>query len=163
MKRGTLFLFLFSFVSGQVQAADTYVRKQIKPNFFVPEQIVSPQEKLPMPQYTKGQEETIKAVKPQAARRMTTDNTEENTVSIDDVMLSSRRHGVDYQQKYDDYINDLKQISSTGKIPENKDLQADLEKMTTDDRFVIKTKPHQSYDFHNDRFDRALYTVLSSD
>jgi len=155
------FLILFFVVwAGNVMAADgRYVRKQLEPDIFIPAYALPQQEKLPMPRYSQGQEETIKAVKPEPARKTDTEEIELKTVSIDSLLQSG---SVDYQQKYDDYLNDLKHISQTGQLPENKKLTADLQKMTTDERIVVKKKPHQSYP-KKAKFEKALYDILNSD
>ena len=155
------FLILVSivFFGNIITAEGRYVRKQLEPDIFIPTYALPQQEKLPMPRYYEGQAETVKNAKPEPARKMTTEEIEIKTVSVDSLMKSG---GADYQQKYDDYLDDLRHISQTGQLPRNEKLMADLQKMTTDERIVVQKKPHQSYP-KKAKFDKALYDVLNND
>ncbi len=154
-----LTLLLMVLFGNVIAAEGKYVRKQLEPDIFIPAHALPQPEKLPMPHYYEGQKETIKSAKPEPARKMTTEEIEVKTVSVDSLVKSG---GADYQKKYDDYIRDLQHISQTGKLPENKQLAADLQKMTTNERIVVQKKPHQSYP-KKAKFDKALYDVLNED
>ena len=127
-----------------------YVRKQIEPDFFIPESDKTKPEKLPMPVYLEGEEVTVKN-----ARRgdVFVNEADDNLVAVEEVIepkaapqepqqqpqVQERvlEDTPEYKQKYDDYNNDLEQIAKTGTMPENKNLQKDLEQMNSDDRVPL--------------------------
>ena len=45
----------------------------------------------------------------------------------------------EYQQEYDAYLQDLEVIAQTGKAPANPDLEADLAKMSSNDKILLTT------------------------
>lgn len=131
-----------------------YVRKQLEPKFFIPEEARQQPEKLPVPRYYKGQEVTIKAAKPEpAVRVLTTENSEEeNTEDSTEKPL--------YQHKFDEYSRDLEHINQTGKIPENKNLENDLQQMNSSQRQLVKRRSYQSRNTR-EKFDNALQNSLN--
>ena len=46
----------------------------------------------------------------------------------------------DYQKEYDAYIQDLAVIAETGRAPANPDLEADLQKMSSNDKILLNIK-----------------------
>ncbi len=145
-------LFVFGINTDAVQA-ERYVRKQLKPNFFIPEQDLNYTEKLPEFNYyptiyrkkQKKTEETssqvIKTIKsPEQISTEIPQNSVQQTVSQSPYLEYDKDELAqipEYKQKYDDYIADLKEIAKTGKIPENPRVSFDLMKMSTNERLVV--------------------------
>lgn len=92
-----------------------YVRKQLQPEFFIPEGQWNPQEKLPP------------VVKPQP--KVPTAAVEES------VPQQATEEIPDYQRKYQEYVEDLKKIDAQGTPPANQALQRDLEQMNSNEQF----------------------------
>lgn len=151
-------MLLISFSAVLVAQEKPYVRKQLQPAFFIPESAKPKPERLPMPKYMEGQAETVKAVNRNDA---TIKRVEDSEIVVDDNLLVDLEKTPQYQQKYEDYSQDLESISSTGEIPENKNLEADLAEMNTDKREVVDKKPYQTRDTKA-KFDKALEDSLNS-
>lgn len=159
-------LFLFSAISAifafsllaQAAQPGRYVRKQLKPNFFIPEEDLDYTEKLPefnyypeapLPQAIRSNTETsseqvvkiIKAPKQDVSQTTApvafSQQTESPYLEYDKNELAQIP---EYKQKYDDYINDLKEIAKSGKLPENPRVAFDLMKMSTNERLVVTDK-----------------------
>lgn len=143
--------------AASVPAAAKYVRKQLEPAFFMPESAKTQAEKLPMPRYLYGEEETIKAAKPEREPQRLPVVTENEEYLEDDV--ADDTDIPDYQRKYEDYSRDLEHISRTGEIPDNAALEEDLEQMNSDERQLIEKKPYQPRN-SKAKFDKALNQVL---
>lgn len=163
VKRLVFFLILFLGI-GFDPAAARYVRKQQEPDFFIPESARQRPEKLPLPRYSAGAEETIKQVEPEReVRKYNIDM--KASQNIDTVSETSAPEGVeetpDYQHKFDDYSRDLEQIDSQGQIPDNQVLREDLNQMNSDQRIVVN---HRVYQPRNSKaaFNRALQNGLNS-
>ena len=120
-----------------------YVRKQLKPAFFIPEQELSYQEKLPPIPMVQPQTslETVKKVSAPSDEPSATNtpspSKKKSTITVNKPILDEEIHP-DYKEKYDDYLNDLKIIEETGKIPANKSLEQDLKKMNSNIPFEVK-------------------------
>lgn len=117
----------------QVQAQG-YVRKSIEPDFFIPagDKFNRP-EKLP-PIYKGG-------------KKVTGTEPEENAEKPE------------YQQKYEQYHQDLENIAKTGEIAPNPGLNQALEKMGKDDVFEVKETPLQNSEVKI-RFEKAVENTL---
>lgn len=139
--------------AASVPAAAKYVRKQLEPGFFMPESAKTQAEKLPMPRYLYGEEETIKAAKPEHEPQRLPAAAESKEYIDDDMEIP------DYQRKYEDYSRDLEHISRTGEIPDNAALAEDLEQMNSDERQLIEKKPYKPRN-SKAKFDKALDQVL---
>lgn len=168
-------LFLFSAITAllafsiitQASQPGRYVRKQLKPNFFIPEKDLDNTEKLPefnyypkLPtkeksntEHLENTEDIITVIKaPQEtdlSEKTQTDispssKEEKVTVAVAPQYMAYDKEELakipEYKQKYDDYINDLKEIAKTGKIPENPRVAFDLMKMSTNERLVVTEK-----------------------
>ena len=161
-------------------AAAQYVRKKVLPNYFIPAQEIQPkQEKLPPIKYQYGEEETIatrsydnmpttqsiadRNVLPQADKAETSlttarqdipskQTTSEVTLDIPD---GSSKEIPDYQQKYQEYLRDIKKVAAGKKMPNNPQLQQDLAKMNSDERILIDKKFNAERDVLSD-FKNAL-------
>ncbi len=134
----------------------SYVRKQKTPDFFIPESALQQQERLPTPKYYKGEDETVKVVRHQPEVKVFAANKKEEAFE------ETTTEEPVYQHKYDEYTNDLKKMSRTGKIPENKALQKDLNKMNSEDRVLVQKKPYQTRPV-KEQFDKALENSLATD
>lgn len=144
-------------------AQGTYVRKKVEPDFFMPESAKVQPEKLPMPKYYKGQEETIKNAKPEPEpQRLPPVATEDDGINGDEGVLDDLENTPEYQQKFEDYSNDLEHINQTGQIPQNADLDSDLNQMNSSARRVVNRKPYQTRNARA-KFDKALQDSLNSD
>lgn len=157
-------LFLFSAISAvfafsllaQAAQPGRYVRKQLKPNFFIPEEDLDYTEKLPEFNYypeaplpkairsNAAPEQVIKVIKaPEqevvkaAEQTALPQQTESPYIEYDKDELAQIP---EYKQKYADYINDLKEIAKSGKLPENPRVAFDLMKMSTNERLVVTDK-----------------------
>lgn len=129
----------------------SYVRKQLEPQFFIPEKDKIKPENLPMPFYRSGEAETVKMVENEwgKSKQPTTEG-----------MMDQLAETPDYQQKYDDYSRDLEHISQTGVIPENETLKEDLGQMNSAERKPVNRSLSQKRDAKA-AFDRALQESLS--
>lgn len=130
-------------------AHSKYVRKQLQPDFFMPEKVKFNQpEKLPT--LPKKEEISKQAEKePEAAVPAEDKKTERKQVSF----VPS------YQQKFDDYNHDIDYISRSGEIPVNAALTADLTAMNSNSRFRVEAKPYQESEVSR-AFDKALAEVV---
>lgn len=152
---------LSGFIS-EAAAQGTYVRKQLEPDFFIPASAKPKPEKLPMPRYLYGEEETIKNAKPEPEpQRIPAAVAEEPNVNNGNV-LDGLEQTPDYQQKFDDYSNDLDHISRTGELPANPNLEQDLSEMNSSGRRVIEKRTYQPRNAKQ-KFDKALEDSLNSD
>lgn len=145
------------------QQPGRYVRKQLKPAFFIPEKELNRSEKLPEFHYYPQNKKAIRPVEkdiepeileisdevdltselPQETADTTAlpavDNTKPLKIESEYITYNKEELAAmpEYKQKYDDYINDLKVIAETGKAPENKRLNDDLAKMNSNDRIIV--------------------------
>ncbi len=132
-----------AFVCGCVTMAHSqYLRKKLKPAFFIPENELDYQEKLPPIVPSQTIYNTIKKLSADdEAQSNSTAPAEESSpqlaFSTNTPILDEKLHP-DYKEKYDDYLKDLVVIGQTGKIPFNKTLEEDLKKMNSNEAFVVK-------------------------
>ena len=123
-------------VSAKAQIPGQYQRKQPQPDFFIPDKAISKGEKLPpfkfIPPVSENQE-TVKKISHKSEK-----NTAKSPFSASENTPDNFAETPGYKQKYDDYIKDLKVIGETGKIPENKRLDADLAKMNSEERIPVE-------------------------
>lgn len=136
-----------------------YVRKQVEPEFFIPENTLSRPENLPIPRYLSGEEQTVKQVVPERQQPKTVQKTLEDDLLNETEDSYDENPAPDYQQKYEDYSRDLEHISRNGQLPENKVLTNDLAQMQSDQRIIVK---RQAYQPRNAKaaFDQALQNSL---
>ena len=128
------------------QGGESYVRKQIEPDFFIPESAKQQPEKLPVPRYLQGEEETIKEA--------------HRTAPVKTSPVASENEDVpEFQQKYDAYNQDLEHIGRTGKMPYNVELEQDLKVMNSNDEIIVEKKPYQQRNTKAE-FDKALEKSL---
>ena len=120
-------------ISGVVLAQSTYVRKQLEPDFFMPEEVKSKPEKLPPVYVAKKQ-------------------------NITDI-VSNVKIIPEYKQKYDQYTKEIEQIKNNGELPSNKTLENDLQQMSSNERFKVEKKPYQRSSVQEE-FDKVLEKVL---
>ena len=64
-----------------------------------------------------------------------------------------------YKQKYDQYTKEIESVRKNGKIVENKKLEEDLQKMSSDERFKVEKKPYQKSSVQEE-FDKVLEKSL---
>lgn len=145
-------------------AAARYVRQQPEPAFFIPESARQQPERLPLPRYSAGEEETIKQVEPE--REVRKYNIDMKASQIIDTVSEQpvpeeKSETPDYQHKFDDYSRDLEQINGQGQIPDNQVLRDDLNQMNSDQRIIVN---HRAYQPRNSKakFNRALQNSLES-
>ena len=157
-------LFLFSAISAifafsllaQAAQPGRYVRKQLKPNFFIPEEDLDYTEKLPefnyypeapLPKAIRPNSEPEQVINVIKTPQQEVAKTVEQAVlpqQIESPYIEYDKNELaqipEYKQKYDDYINDLKEIAKSGKLPENPRVAFDLMKMSTNARLVVTDK-----------------------
>lgn len=125
-----------------------YVRKQLEPDFFIPKSDKNKPEKLPMPVYLEGEEVTVKNARrgdvfvnevdePAEENRVQEVMALPKTSTQSPIKEEALEDTPKYQQKYNDYSNDIEQIGRTGTMPENPELQEDLEQMNSDERIPL--------------------------
>lgn len=153
---GLVILMAISLSAVWVWAQDKpYVRKQLQPNFFIPESAKSKPEKLPMPKYSEGQAESVKAVNYNDAA---IGRLEDEELIAEEEIRQDLQNTPEYQQKYQDYNQDLEHISKTGDIPENETLQKDLQQMNSDEPQEVVEYPVRDV---KAEFQKALDESLS--
>ena len=127
-----------------------YVRKTLKPDFFIPEGELDKKEKLPTFYYKNADSLYPK-------KHDVVDRNGEIVSSIDDATIVEtfdaskvepnkyidfKNAGLGgaplYKRKYKDYVNDLNVFAKTGKMPYNKELEDDLAKMNSNLRFLVE-------------------------
>lgn len=127
MKRQAL-LFIFSFLLNSAQAAAqsslTYQRKTQNPDFFIPQGTLQRQEKLP----------PIHSSEPQNAVEQKSISRQETT-KIEFKGLSNTPA---YKEKYNAYLNSIKDIAQTGQAYQDSDLENDLSKMNSNQPIGIQ-------------------------
>lgn len=135
-------------------AQPQYVRKRVTPGFFIPFQELNRVEKLPPfpvweDEYEEEESETLQpapqrqnapVVRPasSAAANGAYDLQEPAAIVPDagdpgDDRFITLEESPLYQQRIEQYEEDLEAISQTGKTPPNADLQKDLQKMDSDE------------------------------
>lgn len=141
-----------------------YVRKQVQPNFFIPSGDLAQnrQEKVIIPRYGKGQttakrisvEDSFVPAPSNTSKPQSTKNEEiiENSVANDipeytqipekipTNNVTTQDSGTpDYQKMYQNYLNDLESIASTGSVSNDTPLN-DLSEMNSETRINIDRK-----------------------
>lgn len=128
-----------------------YVRKQLKPDFFIPQGEMEKKEVLPPFYYEQPKAKIVskdKAVTEEVAEveNIVSEVVEVATPKEINKPISSEylnyndkelESTPEYKQKYDDYIKDLHKIAKTGQYPENKTLNDELAKMNSNERVVV--------------------------
>jgi hypothetical protein len=155
------FLLMSSILLLPFSADAEFVRKEKRPEFFVPESAFSRQEKLPE---ITTQKSTTKQVsnnnnkitscrnnritrpvaeepaKPQKLTKNSSIETTKHDMSpTDDVTqrkFKEMQKTPEYQKKYDEYFDDINKLKRTGYLPANPSLQKDLMKMDGSERAV---------------------------
>lgn len=147
------FLLMSSILLLPFSADAEFVRKEKRPEFFVPESAFSRQEKLPE---ITAQNSVAKQVgdnnnritrpvaeKPAKPQKLTKNSsiktTKHDTSSTDDVTqrkFKEMQKTPEYQKKYDEYFDDINKLKRTGYLPANPSLQKDLMKMDGSERAV---------------------------
>ncbi|MGN0914697.1 MAG: hypothetical protein ACI4OW_07390 [Alphaproteobacteria bacterium] len=162
MKNSVFAVLLLSIILLSVAAVaqeGRYVRKKLMPNFFIPQSELERREVLPPFYYEEPkptpkpkavqqqpqpeQEEMIEVSSPQI--ETTTVTSLPKPFNIDEAIHSQYQkynnqdlaRTPEYQQKYNDYIRDLKFIAETGNYPENQTLNNDLAMMNSNDRIIV--------------------------
>lgn len=119
-----------------------FVRKQIQPDFFVPEiELKEKKEVLPT-QFRAALPPKASVVKNNSENSVRKDNKEiydEETLDIDQYTYYSGSERVsEYKKVYDEYIKDLKHLKKYKELPANIEKDRDLAKMNTERVFVVK-------------------------
>lgn len=166
MKKFCAFSFLLSAflaVSASAQMTEKYVRKQQKPNFFIPEGALaqSQPEKVIMPRYGAGIS-TAKHISyednlPKRQTLIYKPKSQENDTPIQDTSTSQQtpvqqtqnstitssvpqqapvEDDTNYQEMYQSYLRDLDSIAETGK-PASTATLTDLDAMNSEERIKI--------------------------
>lgn len=125
-----------------------YVRKKVKPTFFIPETALDKPEKLP--DFYVFEEEQYHEVKPKPVavkqnqitnneapiETMVVQKVEEESIYLKTLKNMQVKETPEYKNKFDEYMKDLNIIAEQNIIPENKTLENDLAKM--DSNFRVK-------------------------
>lgn len=156
-------LVLVLLASFDVSAQEKYVRKQVRPEFFIPEKELNRREKLPpFPQNQVMKQEMPKEVEKEVEEEM---NEEQSTT--EDITETPKKQEViytdfrivpmkeeqkqdtaepfaddlsnseAYKQKEQAYKKDLESLAKSSKIPENPVVEKDLEKMNSNDKIWV--------------------------
>lgn len=151
-------------------AQGTYVRKPLPaPDFFVPQEDIQYQEKLPpfpQPELPSPQIEQIEYSAPEIPKFQpvqSQDKPKANEPEFNpnlDVELNSSQNTSEkkpkYTQEYDAYLKDLNTIAQTGKAPYNSELDNDLSALADDSRIDIKNSRSFSPQSFNKLQDNSL-------
>ncbi len=126
-----------------------YVRKQVKPNFFIPKSAEPQPEKLPMPHYQPAETASIKrgastpqATAPEPAQPADTavKTTPQTKTQPSQAVVKELSDTPEYQRKYQEYLRDLEYIAATGERPSNANLDNDLRQMNSNERIKVDEK-----------------------
>ncbi len=136
MKKIGYCLLMVILFAAAAYAQDKYVRRRPEHNFFIPQGAMGRPEKLPMPHYTKGEDESVKSLK----------NAEEVPHWTDDEIEEMRQlaKAPAYQKKYDEYIEDIEEIDENGSLPENEELKEDLQQMDSNEKIRLEIQGGES-------------------
>ena len=124
-------------------AAAEYVRKRVLPDYFIPAAVdtpLPPQETMPPRQEA---EKAAPGVK------------EESSLQPSAPLETAEKNVPEYQQKYQEYLRDIKKVSAGKKMPSNPRLTKDLAKMNSDERILVDQKFNAGRDVLGD-FKNAL-------
>ncbi len=170
-------LFMVLSINCSAKAQETFVRKKLEPDFFIPESAKIQPERLVMPRYhladdlKKSEPQKPRYVKVKPKKKVVKEpelvvrynkqeniNNEKNT-NLQNIMDDFSNTPV-YQRNYTQYSKDLEEIAKSGKIPYNEELEKDLARMNSEERIVFNKKPQQNT--AKDRFDEALKNSLQN-
>lgn len=166
------------FLAGNAWGQEAFVRKKREPAFFIPESAKIQPERLALPRYhladdlqePEPEQPRYVKVKPKPKKKIQTEpelvvryNKEEkvpeNEVNPEEIMSDFANTPV-YQRNYTQYSKDLEQISKTGEIPPNAELENDLAKMNSEQRIVLEKRPRSNN--AKAKFDEALQSSLQN-
>lgn len=148
------------------QTREVLVRKRAVPGFFMPDDAIKqPQRYFPTPQYTSGEQDTVREIKgpeskiPKKAKTVIrkqempqitqTANAGQNTPAKNNTVNSNGTP--EYQMKYQEYLDSLKYVAAGQKIPRDQVLENDLAQMKSDERTKIDERILKDQDFNAHR------------
>ena len=135
MKKISLVLFFVLMVAFSAHAG--YVRKLKEPDFFIPEQNkMHQQEKIPSIEGWNKPE----------------------TKPKQEVFYEKP----DYKKKYSEYIEDIKILSRVGNLPENKELESDLQAMDGTVFEVEESAETESFSKEKEKFEEISLEILQN-
>lgn len=130
----TILIFLGAFTNNaHAQSSLTYQRKTLEPAFFVPQDVVNTSEKLP-PIYSSPKAASQTSVSHISKNQEEPSSQVHNTEINFNTLSSTPR----YKQNYNTYLQSIKDVAQTGIISHNPELEADLLKMNSNDRFRVQ-------------------------
>lgn len=152
MKKALSIILLLILAAASAQA-QRYTRKKVAPEFFIPSRETTKREKLPpFPAWEEAKAAAAAAAeaKRQAAAQKATEATEAEELETDYDAYEPESEDEDiqtepaaaptafgsttrYLRNMAQYEEDLQQISQTGTMPENAELERDLQKMNSDE------------------------------
>lgn len=153
MIKNFLILAGFLMCAGVVWAQEgRFVRKQLKPDFFMPEGELDYTEKLPPIPYNYDTDtkvlkaevlEVIREADYYEDEAMDLENEGETPITEVEISTIGISFGngfgqtPQYKQKFDEYMKDLEYIGQTGRAPSNEGLLRDLGKMGSNERVLV--------------------------
>ncbi len=114
------------------QSDGRYQRKNLQPDFFVPQGVIQQQEKLPPIRYDNASSST------ETISHISSHDEHSADVSTTTIEFKGLSNTPEYKQNYDTYINNIKNIAQTGQAPDDPRLEEDLAKMNSNERFIVK-------------------------
>lgn len=162
-----------------VQTGAQYVRKKQQPNFFVPQQEIAGQaEKLQMPKtanYKNGRE-TITHVTSEGPRPTSNDPVQRplpNKLSpaktkrlpaedtdMPDIPENDIEDEPSYQKKYQDYLEDLADIATEGKVNDTQNVYDDLNLMNSEQMIEVDKNFNKKREKPQAQLNKALNKAL---
>lgn len=142
------FYFILTTLGGVLLSFAVFAKNLPQENLYIPDGAFDTQERLPPIRLgAYGNTSTVKRASPNTLNSHSSDassssasqSLQNNLHSPSSALKKLNNHEKpDYKEKYDDYLNDLKIIGETGKIPDNPELNADLKNMNSDEKFEIE-------------------------
>ena len=136
----TLLFFICSFpINVWSQTSLSYQRKSLTPDFFVPQNALNVQEKLP-PIRSSSVVKINSSISNIQKNPSSSEANEEVSANekISEFDFKTLAETPRYKQNYDTYLQSIKNVAQTGVIPSNPELEEDLKKMDSNERFLVK-------------------------
>lgn len=129
-----------------ISAQGKYVRKQLQPDFFIPvkDQFNQPEKLPPLPEN--------KVIK----------ESQSKTISTETEVSEAEVEQPDYQDKFDEYNEDMEYLSTNGELPENDSLKKDLAVMNSNEIKTVQPKEAEPSEVSK-KFEQTVDDVVAGD
>lgn len=129
-----------------ISAQGKYVRKQLQPDFFIPakDQFNQPEKLPPLPE------------------NKIINEAQSKTISTEQEVSEAAVEQPDYQNKFDDYNEDMEYLSTNGELPENDTLKEDLAAMDSNEIKTVQPREAEPSEISRE-FEQTVNDVVAED